>query len=247
LHECSAARARRRRDRPTCRVMPITSKASAEQRCYICAEPICPGDGDIDHVVPVGLFNPEDRQNLIKLPAHKDCNRSFSKDDEYFRLCMTAASSHDDKAKKVWRGPVMRGFHRPESQGFKASVMANLIPADIRTEAGLYLSSGDAMLQDAQRIRRVVNKIVRGLYVHRTGKILPADWPVSSDLMNPAKLRPFVKLLNIRFFSVGNETFLYGSKHMEEDHREALFWLVFYRSIHFWGYTGTAVRSLLFS
>jgi hypothetical protein len=222
--------------------MSITHDANTEQLCYICAEPIWHGEGDEDHVVPEGLFNLEDRQNLIKLPAHKGCNRSFSKDDEYFRLCMTAAASHNAKAKKLWRGPVIRGLHRPESQRFKASVLSNLVPADIRSEAGLYLGSREVMLQDAQRIYRVVNRIIRGLYVHRTEKILPADWPVSSDLMNPNKLQPFVKLFNIRFFRIGNETFLYGSKHLEDDHREALFWLVFYKSTHFWGYTGTKIR-----
>lgn len=227
--------------------MTITHNSSTEQPCYICAEPIPAGDGDREDVVPKGLFNPEDRQNLIKLPAHKGCNRSFSKDDEYFRLCMTAASFHEAKAKKLWSCPVMRGFHRPESQHFKASVLANLVPADIRSEAGLYLGSREVMLQNAQRIRRVVNKIVRGLYVHRTGKILPADWPVGSDLMDPAKLRAFVKPFKIRFFSIGKGTFLYGSKHLTEDHREAIFWLVFYNSAHFWGYTGTKIRTLLFS
>lgn len=223
-------------------VMPSTKKASTDQLCYICTKPICPGDGDADHVVPEGLFNPEDRQDLIKLPTHKGCNQSFSKDDEYFRLCMTGATSHDAKAKKLWRGPVMRGFHRPESQRFKASVLANVVSVDIRSETSLHRGTGQAMLQDAERIRRVVNKIVRGLYVHRTGKILPADWPVSSDLMDRAKLQPFVKLFSIRFFSIGNRTFLYGSMHLEEDLREALFWLVFYNSTHFWGYTGTKFR-----
>jgi hypothetical protein len=222
--------------------MSITQDADTGQLCYICVKAIPTGEGDREDVVPKGLFNPEDRQNLIKFPAHRRCNRSLSKDDEYFRLCMTAAASHDAKAKKLWRGPVMRGFHRPESQRFKTSVLKKVIPVDIRSEAGLYLGTGEAMLQDAQRIYKVVNRIVRGLYVHRTGEILPADWPISSDLMNPAKLRPFVKLFNIRFFSIGNGTFLYGSKHLAEDQREALFWLIFYNSTHFWGYTGTKIR-----
>ena len=86
-------------------------------------------------------------------------------------------------------GPVMRGLHRPESKGFKASVLKNLVQVDIRTDAGIYLGTGDVMLQEADRILRVLNRIVRGLYARRTHKVLPADWPVSSDLMDPSKLQ----------------------------------------------------------
>lgn len=221
------------------------------QLCYICAEPIAPEDRDKDHVVPKGLFNPEDRDNLITLPTHQSCNQSFAMDDEYFRLQITARAPHDSRAKKLWgdplpgTGPVMRGFHRPQSRGFKASVLKNLIPVDLHTEGGIYLGSGEMMLQEADRILRVVNRIVRGLYTRRTGKVLPADWPVSSDLMDGTKLQPMLKPLNIRFFDIGKRTFLYDSKHAEDDDREALFWLIFYNSVHFWGYTGTQIRSRL--
>jgi hypothetical protein len=219
--------------------------------CYICAEAIATEDRDMDHVPPKGLFNVEDRENLIKLPTHRACNQSFAKDDEYFRLQITARAPHDSKAKKLWgdplpgTGPVMRGFHRPQGQGFKASVLKDLIPVDLRTEGGIFLGSGEVMLQKADRIIRVVNRIVRGLYNRRTGKVLPADWPVSSDLMDGGSLQPMLEPFNIRFFSIGNGTFLYDSKHLADDDREALFWLIFYNSVHFWGYTGTQIRSRL--
>lgn len=219
--------------------------------CYICAEPIAARDRDRDHVPSQGLFNVGDRQNLITLPTHRACNQDFAKDDEYFRLQITARAFPDPKARKLWgepipeSGPVMRGFHRPQSQGFKASVLKNLVSVDIRTDAGLYLGTGEALLQDSNRLLRVVNRFVRGLYTHRTGKVLPADWPVSSDLMHPQRVLAFVDLFQARFFEVGNGTFLYASMHLPEDDREALFWLVFYNSVHFWGYTGTKIRSQL--
>ena len=100
-------------------------------------------------MIPECLFNKENRKNLIKLPAHKRCNASFSKDDEYFRLCLTAISYDQPQAKELWSGPVMRGIHRPASERFKASVLKSLIPIDVQSEAGLYLGTAEAMLQDA--------------------------------------------------------------------------------------------------
>lgn len=101
------------------------------------------------------------------------------------------------------------------------------------------------MLQKADRLMRVVNRIVRGLYTRRIGKVLPADWPVSSELMDGPQLQPWLEPLNVRFFDIGDRTFLYYSKHLADDDREALFWLIFYNSVHFWGYTGTQIRSRL--
>lgn len=229
----------------------MSENLARPQLCYICAEAIAPEDRDVDHVPPKCLFNPEDRQDLMTLPTHRACNQSFAKDDEYFRLQVTARAPQDPKAKKLWgdvipgTGPVMRGLHRLQSQDFKASVLKDLVQAEFRTNAGIYLGSGDVLLQKADRIQRVINRIVRGLYTCRTRKVLPAVWPVSCDLMDHARLRPFLAPLNVCFFSIGNGTFLYDSKHLKEDDREALFWLIFYSSVHFWGYTGTKIRSRL--
>lgn len=223
----------------------------SEQLCYICGQPVALAERDLDHVPPKSLFNPEDRQHLITLPTHRACNQSFAKDDEYFRFCITAGAPHDPKAKRLMgdpipgTGPVMRGFHRPESRGFKASILKNMVQVDVRTDAGIYLGSGEAMLQKADRIMRVINRIVRGLYTHRAGEVLPFDWPVSSDLMDPSNLHAFLKPFKVSFFNIGNGTFLYDSKHLGEDDREAFFWLVFYNTVHFWGYTGSKIRSQL--
>lgn len=227
--------------------MPRVAKATkAPPLCYICAQPIESQDRSRDHVPPLGLFNPADRQNLRTLPTHKACNEAFALDDEYFRLCLVAAvAHHNTAAKNLFDDKVMRGFHRPDHAGLKSVVLKSLVPAEVRSKAGLILGKADAMMQDSDRILRVVNRITRGLYTIRTGKVLPADWPVSSDMIDPTEAQPFLAAFQIRFFDVGNGTFLYDSKHLPEDDREALFWLVFYRSVHFWGYTGTKIPAAL--
>lgn len=213
--------------------------------CFICAEPIAHADRTRDHVPPRNLFLPEDRENLITLPAHRACNESFGKDDEYFQLQVSARAYPHPKVRKLWgdlipgSGPVMRGFHRPQAKGFKKSVLESLKPVDVFTDGGVYVGSGDVMLQDSQRLLRVVNRIARGIYAHRTGKVLPAAWPVKSDLMDPSRVREFLDHLGIRFHSVGNGTFLYDLKHFQSDDRDALVWTVFFESVHFWSYLGS--------
>lgn len=209
--------------------------------CYICAGPIEKGEGNREHVVPKELFNSVDRCNLITLPAHKECNRSYQKDDDYFRLCVTAAAYKDPSARKLWSGPVMRGFHRLQSLGLKKAVLLNLVPMKIQTEGGPYLGRYDVMLQDAGRILRVVNRIVRGLYTELTGKILPAGWPIQSDLIDRSQVEGLIAEGKVDFCNVGRGTLQYTWEHLEDD-REGIMWLVFYRLVHFWGYTGTRVR-----
>ena len=222
--------------------------------CYICTETIDSADQDRDHVLPKNLFNVEDREDgLIILPTHKKCNGCYSKDDEHFRLLISAKSFPDAKARRLWdgpvdRGPVMRGFHRRGSEGFKASILNTLAAVEVRTESGLYLGSGEAMLVDEarmDRLVRVINRIIRGLFTHETKEILPKDWPVQSAMMEPSKLEEFLDLLKVRFASVGNGTVYYAWKCTEDDSREGFFWLIFYNRVHFWGVTGSQLLSLL--
>ncbi len=176
----------------------------------------------VEHVIPKGLF--EKKQNLITLPAHRACNNGFAQDDEYFRLCMTmAAAPKDETAKKIWEGPVMRGFHRPEMPGLKVSTLNSLKPIEIRTPAGLYLGRQEAMFQDAPRIQKVVSRIARGLYAHQIGKVLPLDWPVTSDLINHNTAMPMFSLFNCRLKPVGNGEFHFDWKYLEGDDLEGLF------------------------
>ena len=42
---------------------------------------------------------------------------------------------------------------------------------------------------------------------------------------------------------IGNGTFSYNWKRLEEDKREGLFWLIFYERVVFWGYTGEMIRA----
>lgn len=57
--------------------------AKANRICVYCGRP---EGGTDDHIPPENLFGKPRPPDLIKVPACLTCNRSCSKDDEYFRL-----------------------------------------------------------------------------------------------------------------------------------------------------------------
>ncbi|MDF2477577.1 MAG: hypothetical protein K0S24_3060 [Sphingobacterium sp.] len=88
--------------------------------CFICGE----GKADsVDHVPPKNLFLPKYRsmgENLITVPAHRECNNGTSKDDEYFRFCLlTQAMWTSELAKELWDEKYKVRIHDPNKAGYK--------------------------------------------------------------------------------------------------------------------------------
>jgi hypothetical protein len=216
--------------------------------CYLCAKPIAAEDLTVEHVFPQNLFNPGDRTDLLKLPAHRSCNASYSKDDETFRLYMTAAAGDEPRAKKLWKGPVMRSVHRPQSARYKAYILDNVRDVEVRTNSGISLGNATVLTQDPERIERVVHRMARGLHTHLTGDILPPDSVVSCDLVKPELRRePSMACLYdpARVRSIGGGTVRFVPNYYPGDSRDAHFWIVFYDSIDFWAFIGTKSHELL--
>lgn len=217
-----------------------------EKTCYLCAKPIQKEELDEEHVFPESLFNRGDRGDLIKLAAHRSCNRSYSADDEYFRLCMTAAAFNEPNARRLWDGPVLRGVRRTQAAGFRAMVLDSVKEIELHTEAGDSMGRAPVMYQDAGRIRRVANRMGRGLFTHLTGEVLPADWTISSDLIkSEARADPGWSRFYSNVRSIGNGTVRFSPTLLKEDLREGFYWIVLYGSIDFWVFTGTKIPEAL--
>lgn len=96
------------------------------------------------------------------------------------------------------------------------------------------LETRPAFLQESARILRVVDRIARGLYTLRTEEVLPTTWPMRSVMMDGSKSYHLIEKLESSFREMGNRTFLFAPKHLKGESRQALFWMVFYESVHFW-------------
>jgi len=68
-----------------------------------------------DHVPPKCLIRPKHRANLWTVPSCAQCNASYSRDEEYFRLMVVGALCHTPEADELFDGPISRSMNRRPS------------------------------------------------------------------------------------------------------------------------------------
>lgn len=102
-----------------------------------------------DHVPPQGIFAKPHPDNLIKVPACKDCNGSFSQDDEYFRqkLVLNVEVYHHPATKQL-ADRVFRSVQRPQAKGMATAFFRDIRPVEVLTPSSLILYS-DARMNHA--------------------------------------------------------------------------------------------------
>ncbi len=183
--------------------MPSPVKPTASN-CYLCGQTISEKDLSRDHLPPK-LFIPSEVRNvhnlnrLITLPAHKKCNASFSKDEEYFRLSVGTLGNENPIARANFRD-ARRGIRRPRGKGLLYKVLAEFSET---TPKGLHLPGGKKLKTfETARIKRVIWKIIRGVYFHENNKALPPNCKLDLFLCHEAVInRPNVE--ELRKLTVG--------------------------------------------
>lgn len=134
------------------------------QVCYRCGKP---EPTTRDHVFPAALFVNPRPNNLITVPACRACNADLQKDEQYFRFfILLGRNYYNPAARRLWNEG-MRPYIR-RSPRFAATLVKDIRRVEVRTPKGLYLGQVDTHPADEARIDRVIEKIVRGLYYHRT-------------------------------------------------------------------------------
>ncbi|MEP6779514.1 MAG: hypothetical protein ABJC26_06460 [Gemmatimonadaceae bacterium] len=136
--------------------------------CYLCGIAI---EGVIsrDHVPPQQLFAPAIRKqfkltDLITRPSHPECNNAYGRDEEYAINAMTPLARGSIAADALAKHHADR-FQAGKSVGLGKKILASF---DNRP-SGLHLPGGRvAMKVEGARIRRVMWKIVRGLWSFST-------------------------------------------------------------------------------
>jgi len=182
-----------------------------------------------DHVPPKVLFPTSLRpglQLLRKLPAHRECNGSFSDDEEYFRAKILMMSERTEGAEAQ-----LRDFldSVPKSLSLAKRLAGDLTNT---TPAGLTLPAGViGMNYDGTRTDRVVWKIARGLAFRHYGELLPSA-PKPSATIGLLQGPQFLRLLkgheyfqHVRKVVVSREAFsyAYGTERGEGAHLTVFF------------------------
>ena len=194
--------------------------------CYLCRKPIDSGEkSSRDHVPFKKLFASPRPSNLITIPAHQECNASYSEDEEYFRdnVSMLYVPDYDpvmpiaDAAKRsLARSPKKR----------KELISRLAREVDLFTPGGIYIGRSAEFNLNKVKIDRVLIKIARGLQYHHTGILVEDSDEATVYFPNP-KERAEGALRAGRFRGSWPKYFSYIGL-SEKGEEAAIWWLQFY-------------------
>ena len=149
-------------------------------RCVYCGGPA----GTRDHVPSRNLYKGFHTliRKVVVVPACDACNKSFTKDEEWFRnvLC-TARYGNSLTATALMDGPVARSIRYGPDLGI--ATWRKMAVNDVYL-AGVYLGRKTVLKLDTTdhaRLRRVLTKYTRGLFWHHHSVAVPQDWSVEHN------------------------------------------------------------------
>jgi len=122
-----------------------------------------------DHVVPRALWGGTGLPgHVVVVPACRPCQERWDLQAEYFRnsaIAMIDKGSHE-VANRVLEGPVIRSLER--SQKAVAAFFRNPSVLPRTSPGGIFTGFGLAFQLDWERFATVPEKIVRGLFYHKS-------------------------------------------------------------------------------
>ena len=126
-----------------------------------------------EHVVTKSFFPKPRPSDLWTVPACRDCNISFQKDEDYFwATVMFGPAGVSEVGKRLWI-QLDRAYEK--NRGLRNVIARSLHQTDLQTPAGLIIPNRMAIDIDHKRVGRVIAKIVRGLYYCEYCEPLGAD------------------------------------------------------------------------
>ena len=147
--------------------------------CYLCG--LRPAETK-DHLFPRALFPRPLPSNLpIGLPACRQCNNELSKDEEQFRFFLASGMAYESEAgRRIWDERI-RSALKGRRPGFKPLARSMVKVAKIQSESGTVLGDWPISELDRETSKRVLSKIVKGLYFIETRQLLPSDVQILCD------------------------------------------------------------------
>lgn len=154
--------------------------------CYLCGEPLA-APTSVDHVPPKQLYPKVIRKrhgpNLRTIEVHDACNKSLQLDEDYFvnTLAPFARGSYAGTA-------LLQEVFEKYAAGKKQKLVGKVLNEFQQAPGGILLPPGlVAKRFEGTRLHRIAWKIVRGLYFHEFGEVLPEKTPNSLEIFPPDK------------------------------------------------------------
>jgi len=203
-----------------------------------------------DHVPPKGIFPKPRPANLITVPACRKCHsQQTSRDDEYFRNTLNVREDLSQHPGVLKVQPVvLRSFSNPNKSGMLGEFLKSIRLIEQVTPAGIIIKNKLGFEADMVRIRRVVQRIVIGLFYHHRQHRIPVGydalvfdedsvqkWPANVlDIYNEKVIKP---LLAQNAFSLGNGVFSFRFGFDTADPNTTYWIFLFYERAGFLGLT----------
>lgn len=209
-----------------------------------------------DHVPPKGIFPKPRPANLITVPACRDCHsQQTSRDDEYFRNTLNVREDLSKHPEVLKVQPiVLRSFSKPNKAGMLGEFVKSIRLIEQVTPAGIIIKNKLGFEADMVRIRRVVQRIVIGLFYHHRQHRIPVGydalifneeslqtWP--ADYLNEVNKTILQPLLATKAEVRGNGVFSYRFAFHPPD-PDTIFWILdFYERARFLGQTVPPIKN----
>ncbi len=140
-----------------------------------------------EHIPAKQFFKGVPDKSLITVPSCTACNRSFQKDEDFFRqFYVSMLMERSPEAKKLMEGEVSRSILRTPALGRQMFSQMKLV--DAYTRSGLYkgkMTMYTVSDSDKVRINRVITKVIKGLFFHEFGQTIPEDWIIKIIWITP--------------------------------------------------------------
>ncbi len=142
-----------------------------------------------EHIPAKQLFKGLIKESLITVPSCKECNQSYQKDEDFFRQFFSGMLMDRSKyAKQLMENEVTRSIKRRPALARQMFNQMQLV--EVQTKSGSSLGKKTLYRvsdSDHNRINRVVNKIIRGLFYHHFKQKIPEDWIIRVIWITPVK------------------------------------------------------------
>ena len=193
---------------------------------------MCGGAADTsDHVPPKGLFPKPRPSTLITVPACRVCNKATEQDDEYFRFLMSAAGNDTRAAAALRQQRIIPQLQERPALGHAIMEKSKIV--DVYSPGGIWLERRPAFEFEHTRFQRVIEKTVRGLYLHEFGERLIGA-KIDDFVLNPEpsdELRTYFARLSRRV--VDADVFSYWCDRDPADLISSLWFLGFFKQTLF--------------
>ncbi len=209
------------------RAIPDMGEAKRHQnrrdfsKCAYCGQPAT----SRDHVPPKCIF-PENRHNLITVPACENHNQSKSNLDELLMQFVGIFAAQIEPLNSLLWNRAWTSLDR----GQRGDLVRSRIVHDARSKL-------TAIPMEAEPFMGSTKLVVRGLYWHHTGNCLDLNTPVSTSMWKSDAQLPLLHLMKVQ--SVAGGQFVYAFGIAEDDAKASIWYIQFQKNILVGAYTGS--------